>query len=180
MQCRFHRPSTTLGRQNHFQNRQPANRPASSARAGKPGKNSTCVSGETCSDAQRFHRPAAIRSASTAAARPGSTRHRFLQVKRQTAYWITAPNRNGSKTNPARMIGIASSFSPAPGGGAHTSVPAWMWKVFPSRRRPSPISSQQVIKTWPLVIRPSTNACRRGSSSESTSSSSSTGHSPVS
>ena len=62
----------------------------------------------------------------------------------------------------------------------HTSAPLWIRSTLPPSRCSSFSSSQQVMNTCPPLIRLRTKLCRRWSSSESTSSSSSTGHSPVS
>ena len=50
----------------------------------------------------------------------------------------------------------------------------------PPVRRATPSSSQQVMRVWPPPMRFRTNSCLSASSSESTSSRSSTGYSPVS
>ena len=41
----------------------------------------------------------------------------------------------------------------AESGIHHTSLPPWIWNALPSRRRTSFSSSQQVMNTWPEVMR---------------------------
>ena len=69
---------------------------------------------------------------------------------------------------------------PSPGNGTiQTSSPPCTWSTLPPSSWGNLSSSQQVINTCPPAMRFRTNSCRRGSSSLSTSSSSSTGYSPV-
>lgn len=74
----------------------------------------------------------------------------------------------------------AAPFAALRRGIHHRTVPFLTWKILPPSNCGSRSSSQQVMNTCPPRMRFSTNSCRRGSSSESTSSSSSTGYSPVS
>ena len=68
----------------------------------------------------------------------------------------------------------------SPGKGTiQTNSPPCTWSTLPPSSWGNLSSSQQVINTCPPAMRFRTNSCRRGSSSLSTSSSSSTGYSPV-
>ena len=110
-------------------------------------------------------------------------------VKEDTIPFPIVPKRGGGRPVPGggRVVEFPGSrqaeppeFRPDGPPAGQTSLPPWMWKTAPSSSPESRSSSQQVMKTCPPPMRLSTKACRRWSSSLSTSSSRRTGHSPVS
>ena len=104
----------------------------------------------------------------------------FAQESLGDITYVELPAAGDTVTVDKEFGSVLDGASRAEPGLHHTSSPPWIWKTAPWSSPSKPSSSQQVMKTWPPVMRWRTNSCRRRSSSLSTSSSSSTGHSPVS